>query len=110
MILKTAPEGAEVLDLDAARVARAEARAAEGKTNAYIKLSKGFVEVKAELPIDVAFKFSNEDIRGGLADMLADPSDLEVLLEDGVSAQDLAEITKFIAGVSLGELPASASN
>lgn len=107
MILKTAPEGAEVLDLGAARVARAEARAAEGKAASFIKLSSGFVEVKAEMPIDVAFKFAAEDIRGGLADLLADPSDLDVLLADGVSAQDLAEITKFIAGASLGELQAS---
>jgi hypothetical protein len=102
-IRNEAPEGAEVFDIEAARQARAEVRAAEGKGNPFLKLSAGYVEVKSEFPITVAFKFQAEDIRGGLEDFLADPADIDVLLENGLSAQDLQEITKFVAGLTLGE-------
>lgn len=106
-ILKKAPEGAQVLDLGAARVARAEARAAEGKGNPFLKLAAGFVEVKPEFALTVAFDFKAERIEEGLAGLLVDPADLPVLLADGLSGQDLEGIAKFINGTPLGESSAS---
>lgn len=103
-ILNKAPEGAEILDLEAGRAARAEQRAAEGKGNPVIKLSGDrFVEVKPEFSISVALDFQNEDIKGGLAEMLVDPEDVDALLEGGLSQQDIQEIAKFITGMTLGE-------
>jgi hypothetical protein len=102
-ILKAAPAGANVLDLGAARVARAEARAAEGKGNPFLKLAAGYVEVKAEFSLTVAFDFKAEDIKAGLAGLLVDPADVDALLEDGLTAADLSEITTFVSGFSLGE-------
>ena len=103
-ILSKAPEGAKVLDLEAGRTARAEARALAGEGNPIIQLSGSrFVEVKAEFSIAVAIDFQNENIKGGLAALLVDPADVDVLLADGLSQQDIAEIAKFIAGLSLGE-------
>ena len=103
-ILNNAPEGAEVLDLEASRAARAEQRAAEGKANPVIKLSgERFVEVKPEFSISVALDFKNLEIERGLASLLIDPEDVGVLLEGGLSQQDIEAIAKFIAGMSLGE-------
>ena len=103
-ILSKAPEGANVLDLEAVRAARAEARAEAGEGHPVIKLSGDrFVEVKAEFSISVAIDFQNENIKGGLAALLVDPEDVDALLEDGLSQQDIAEIAKFVAGLSLGE-------
>jgi len=99
-ILSSAPESADVLDLGAARAARAEAR---GDAKQYIKLSAGFIEVRPELPIEAAFLFQAEDVRGGLALMLVDPADVDALMADGLSAEDLAEIAKFTTGKPLGE-------
>lgn len=103
MIQNKAPEGAEVLDLEASRIARAEARALEGKGNPFIKLSAGYIEVNAEFALNVAFAFQDNDIRGGLSLLLADPEDVDALLGAGLTAQDLEEITKFVSGQSLGE-------
>lgn len=106
-ILLEIPSGARSLDLGAARAARAEARAAAGEGNPFLKLSAGYVEVKSEFALTVAFAFKNEDLEGGLAGMLVDPADVDALLADGLSAQDLTEITKFVSGASLGESSAS---
>lgn len=100
MILDNAPKDAEILDLGAARAARAEAR---GDVSKFLKLSAGYVEVRAEFPIDVAFKLKEEDFRGALADIVSDSADVDALLEDGLSGEDLQEIARFIAGTSLGE-------
>lgn len=106
-ILLEIPSGARALDLGAARVARAEARAAAGESNPFLKLSAGYVEVKPEFALTVAFAFKDGDLRAGLAGMLVDPSDVDALLADGISAADLEEITKFTSGVSVGESAAS---
>jgi len=106
-ILSEAPIGAQILDLGAARAARAEARVAAGEGNPYLKLAAGYVEVKSEVALTVAFDFKNEDIKGGLAGLLVDPTDLDALLADGLTTTDLQEISKFIAGNSLGESSAS---
>ena len=102
-ILQKAPEGAKVLDLEVARIARAEVRAAEGKGNPFLKLKAGFVEVRAEIAISVATQLEQNDIQGALAGLLADPADVTALLEDGLSNGDLEEITKFLTGLTLGE-------
>lgn len=101
-VLKTAPAGADVLDLGAARSARAEARAAAGKGDAFIKLTVGYVGVKAEIPLGVATDLQNENLRDGLAGLLADPADVDALLDE-LTANDIQELTKFITGASLGE-------
>ena len=100
-ILKTAPEGAEVLDLGAARVARAEAR--QGKPLPVIKLSAGFVEVSAEMDVMSADDFAAGRIREGLAKLLADPTDVDELVKGGISKDDLEQIVQFVTGKSLGE-------
>ena len=102
-ILSEAPEGSEVLDFGAARAARAEARAAAGKGSTFVKLAAGFVEVRPEFALSVADAFKAEDIKAGLAGMLVDPADALALLADGLTAQDLEALTKFISGVTLGE-------
>lgn len=105
-ILEQAPEGAPVLDLVALRAARAEVRAQAGEQAPVIKLSAGFVQLAAEIPVDAAILFSESDIRGGLAAMLADPSDIDVLLKSGLTARDIAALTTFL-NTSLGESLAS---
>lgn len=102
-ILNSAPDGANVHDLGAARAARSEARAAQGTSSAFLKLDAGYVQIKAEFPLTVAFDFQAENIKAGLAGLLTDPADVDLLLEDGLTASDLTEITQFIAGFSLGE-------
>ena len=102
-ILAEAPEGSAVLDLGAARAARAEARAAAGKGNSFLKLTAGFVELRPEFPLSAAALFKAEDIRGGLAEILVDPADADVLLADGLTVGDVEALTKFIQGVTLGE-------
>ena len=102
-IVSDLPKGAEVLDLGAARAARAEARAADGKGSLFLKLSAGFVEVHPEIPLEAAFSFQSEDIRGGLALLLVDEADVDALLTDGLTAQDLEAVIKFASGKSLGE-------
>jgi hypothetical protein len=102
-ILKSAPEGANVLDLDAARVARAEARAAAGESLPLIKVAAGYVETKPEIDLTCADDFVAGRISAGLAKLLADPTDVASLLADGLSRDDLEAITTFVAGTSLGE-------
>lgn len=102
-ILQNAPEGAKVLDLNAARVARAEARSAAGEANPVIKLEAGFIEVNPEVDVLSAEEFAAGRIREGLAKLLVDPSDIDALVEVGVSDGDLKAIMSFITGVSLGE-------
>lgn len=106
-ILKKAPAGADVLDLGAARAARAEARSKDGKGNPFIKLSAGYVEVKAEVEVNVSLELTAGHIHEALTMMVVDPADAEVLLGDGLTAQDLNEMAQFSAGLTLGELRAS---
>lgn len=101
-ILAEAPEGADVLDLGAARAARAEARAAAGKGAAVIKLSVGFVEILAEIPLGVATDLQDGRIREGLAGVLVDPDDIDALMAE-ITVNDTEALTKLITGESLGE-------
>jgi len=107
-ILKAAPEGAKVLDLGAERAARAEVRAADGDGVPYLRLSVGYVEVKAEIPLVVA-DLMLVDTKAGLAGLLADPGDIEDLYGE-ITVGDLEALTEFITGKSLGELRASVAS
>jgi hypothetical protein len=100
-ILKSAPEGSQVLDLNAARVARAEARA--GKSNPVVKLAAGFVELSPEVDVIAAEELSAGHFRAGLGKLLVDPADIDVLLEGGLSKDDLESLVGFITGLNLGE-------
>lgn len=100
-ILTEAPAGAEVLDLGAARAARAEAR--KGQPLPVIKLSAGFVEVSPEMDVMSAEDFAAGRLREGLAKLLADPADVDELIAGGVSKDDLEQIVQFVTGNSLGE-------
>jgi hypothetical protein len=109
-ILKTAPAGANVLDLDAARAARAEARSAAGEGLPLIKVSAGYVEARAEVDLACADDFIAGRISAGLSKLLADPADVEAVLAGGISRDDLEAITNFVAGTTLGESPASSKS
>lgn len=98
-VLKSAPEGANVLDLGAARAARAEAR----KDSSFIKLSAGYVELKPELDVLCAEDFAASRISSGLARVVADPADVAALVEGGLTKDDLESIVAFVTGASLGE-------
>lgn len=104
-ILEDAPEGAAVFDPAPLRAARAEVRAQAGTEAPVIKLAAGYVQLAAEIPLDAALQFQSSNIRAGLAGMLADPSDVDAVL-DGFTAQDLAALTAFL-NTSLGESLAS---
>lgn len=95
-VLKSAPDGAKVLDLDAFRKIRAEVREQAGAADPLIKLAAGFVAVKAETPLEATFLFQAAKLREGLELMLVDPSDVDVLLADGLTAQDLAALLTFL--------------
>ena len=105
-ILKKAPEGARVLDLNASRVAHAEALAAEGAPNPVIKLAAGFIEVRPDLNLLCAEDFTEGRFSAGLAKILIDPTDADELLKGGLTKEDLEAISAFITGKSLGESPA----
>ncbi len=105
-ILQKAPTGAKVFDLDQARAARAEARAASGEPNPLIKLAAGYVEVKPEFDITVGETLASGRIRDALLGLLLDPADVDVLTEGGLSAQDLNAIVQWL-GATMGESLAS---
>lgn len=106
MIRAEAPEGANVLDLAALRAARQEVRAAAGKTVSVIKLAAGYIEVVAEVPLEAAFAFETGDLKGGLGLMLVDPADVDALLGDGLTGEDIKAISTFLKA-DLGEAAAS---
>ena len=106
-ILKKAPQGANVLDLEAGRLSRAEIRAGKGEGDPYLKLKAGFIQVKSEIPIVVAFLLEAEKIEEALKGLLVDPADLEALLADGLTKDDLEGISDLVTGKSLGESLAS---
>lgn len=100
-ILDRAPDGAEVLDLGAARAARKEARGDLPKP--VIKLTAGFVEINPEFDVLSAEDFAAGHIKAGLARVLADPTDIDELVKGGLSQADLEAIVSFVTGRSLGE-------
>jgi hypothetical protein len=108
-ILSEAPAGSRVYDLGAARMAREEVRVAAGGALPLLKLAVGFVEVRPEVALAVGIDFQAEKIREGLAGLLADPADVDTLLADGLTKEDLQAIVQFMAGLELGESSASPS-
>jgi hypothetical protein len=106
-ISKKAPEGANVLDLGALRTARAEARA--GQPSPVIKLSAGYIDIKPEMDVFVAEDLIAGKIKSALTRLLADPADVDALLAEGVTDDDLQGIIEFAAGKKLGESLASST-
>lgn len=102
-ILKAAPEGAKVFDLEGARAARAEVRSAAGLGNPVIKVRAGFIEVHPEIELSAADDLNANRFVEGLGKILVDPADVPVLLESGLTSNDLSAIAAFISGASLGE-------
>lgn len=95
-VLKSAPEGAKVIDLDQFRKVRAEVRDQAGVAASLVKLAAGYVPVKAEIPLEATFLFQEGKLRPGLESMLEDPADVDALLADGLTAQDLSAIITFL--------------
>lgn len=106
-IQKEAPAGAQVLDLGAARAARSEARAAAGAGNPFVKLTAGYVETKPEVPLSAMDDFAAGNLTAGVAALVADPEDVQPLLADGLTNDDVSAILKFISGLDTGESTAS---
>ena len=106
-ILTKAPEGGNVIDLSAARAARAEARALSGETSTFLKLDAGYVEMKAEIALNVIVDFLDNRIKQALGGLLVDPTDVDVLLTDGISTDDFEAILEHLTGKSAGESTAS---
>lgn len=102
-IQKTAPDGANVLDLAGARAGRAEARALAGESNPLLKLEAGFIELRPEIDITTSDDFLAGRTRVALSKLLVDPTDVDELLKSGLSTGDLAAITEFVAGKTPGE-------
>lgn len=102
-ILKTAPDGANVLDLAGARAGRAEARALAGESNPVLKIDAGYLELKPEIDITTSEDFLAGQTRVALSKLLVDPADVDALLSAGLSTGDLEAITKFVAGATPGE-------
>lgn len=100
-VLKSAPEGADVIDLDAARAARAEAAA--GTPPTLLKVSAGYIELCREIDVLAAEDFTSGKIRAGLSKLLADPADIDEVVKGGLSKPDLETIVTFITGKTLGE-------
>jgi hypothetical protein len=101
-VLSSLPEGANVLDLDAERVARQEVRVAQGVGASFVKVSAGFIEVKPEIPLAAAYALKDEQIREGLGMLLADPADVDALWPV-LSAEDFQSLINFITGKTPGE-------
>lgn len=100
-ILSEAPEGAEVIDLAAARAARAEVDATLPPV--LLKIEAGFIQLKRDLDVLAAEDFTDGHIREGLAKLLADPADIDELVKRGLSKDDLQAIVNHITGSTLGE-------
>ena len=98
-ILSAVPEGSNVLDLEAARVARSEAR---GDIKQFLKLTVGYVEVLPEIPLDAAYLFKDEMVKEGLMMLLADPADID-LVWSGLTGDDFQSIVEYASSKSLGE-------
>jgi len=101
-LISSLPEGATVLDLAAERVARQEARAAQGLGDPYIKLEAGYVQVNAEVPLAAAFLLQDGKVKEGLALLLADTADVDVLWPI-LTAGDFESVINFITGKTPGE-------
>jgi len=101
-IISKLPEGASVLDLAAERVARQEARSAQGLGEPFIKLEAGYVQVVPEVPLSAADLFRQEKVREGLELLLADKADIDALWPT-LTAEDFSAVVGFITGKTPGE-------
>lgn len=100
-ILSEAPAGAEVIDLAAARAARAEVDATQPPV--LLKIEAGYIQLKREVDVLCAEDFSEGHIRDGLSKLLEDPADIDELVKRGLSKADLEAIVNHVTGSTLGE-------
>lgn len=89
------------VDLDAARRARDETR---GDTS--VTLGGRDFKLRSEVTIDAAFAWRENDARGFVSRVLADPSETDDFLANEVSWADLSAIFDAYS-TSSGESPAS---
>lgn len=100
-ILTAAPDGAQVIDLVAARAAQAEIDATLPPI--LLKLDVGYVELKREFDVLCAEDFTGGRFTTGLSKLLADPADIDAISAYGLTKDDLKQITAYISGKTLGE-------
>lgn len=100
-VLQEAPEGAAVIDIVAARAARAEVDAQLPPI--FLKIDAGFIELRRELDVLCAEDFVDGRFRAGLSKILADPADVEPIVAYGLSSADLERLIEHITGKPLGE-------
>jgi len=100
-IQQQAPDGAQIVDLVAARAARAEVDAS--LPPALLKIDAGYIEIRREIDVLSAEDFTNGQFRAGLSKLLADPADVDELVAFGLSKGDLELIVNYITGKTLGE-------
>jgi len=106
MILKDAPAGSAILDLEAVRAARTEAH--KDEAGPVVKVSAGYLQLRREIDVTAGMDFARAKFREGLEKLLEDPADVDDLLSGGFSTDDINAVINFISGRSLGESPASA--
>lgn len=96
-----------VLDLDAARAARAEVEEAPP----VVRLEGQTFELPRELPIDFAFRHREGDLRGALGMLFGDSADRFFALRPSVAdIEELAAGVLKMYGLSPGEAKASGSS
>jgi hypothetical protein len=104
-LVKKVPFGAEILDLVGARTARAEARA--GQALPHIKIAGGYIPIQPEFDLTSSEALLKGDVRLGLERLLADPADVDLIMNGGLTGEDLSAIVKFVVGKTVGESAAS---
>lgn len=93
----------DTIDLDAARAARIEQRAAAGKGNPKVKLGGQVFEFRAELPIVAAELALDGKITEALALLLVDPGQADAFMAAGLSQYDVELLMDRLFGSTLGE-------
>lgn len=100
-ILSEAPAGAEIIDLAAARAARAEVDATLPPV--LLKIDVGYIQLARDIDVLCAEDFTEGHFRTGLSKLLADPTDIDAIITYGLSKDDLEKIIQYVTGVALGE-------
>lgn len=86
------------IDLDAARVARAE----ETGGTFDVVLGGETFELPAEMPLEVATRFSTGDLRGA-CEILVGPDQVEAFMSTGLSDKDLEALVEQGYGLTSPE-------
>lgn len=92
------PNPRRVVDLDAARAARAETNGGPLE----VVLGGQTFELPAEMPLEVPVLFSAGDLRGGIALLVGDDR-VDAFLATGLSDADVEELVRTGYGLALPE-------